>query len=397
DLIWGVSTSQVFSSKEVLTLMLYNHTEEVQFNSEYYNASTTSKYPSALYSTSTIRNITLNAGGYYTPDGANLTKALQSQDNAYAKFTMKDIDESLTDYIVQPKYVKYQAEETWNVSGNLSSSICPNESYVYDANGKYNGSAKAFCQNERYSDWKDDYIWLPSLTEAAPQNTSAPVHDLIWGVSTSQVFSSKEYWLRCIPAASGSGGIEHTMSSSAWSQKNTNATGIYARPCLHLNLTAAEAHSAIFINAPEQVSSVYNANEQTIVDAEGIEEKSWYDEAIYGDASKMSIEYFDSNGDPLPDKYPKYVGTYTVKYTIVGKEKYAWSGSSGINDNVRTSTFVIRKKQVDFPRLYNNESSKVYNGGNNINFRVAIYDKDALMVKFNDNEIPANNTVSVQM
>lgn len=94
------------------------------------NSTANLTYPANMYSTSYIRNVTLNAKGCgYVPNDTEghktnptLTGAnTQSETNKFAKFTMEDIEGSLTNYIVTPAKIKYQETQNHYL---LNTSIC---------------------------------------------------------------------------------------------------------------------------------------------------------------------------------------------------------------------------------------------------------------------------------
>ena len=71
----------------------------------------------------------------------------------------------------------------------------------------------------------------------------------------------------------------------------------------------------------------------------------------------MKIEYLDATGAVMAAK-PKESATYTVRYTILDKENYCWLDSSGKDDVVRSSTFKIKPKELEFPKFYNDVNEK---------------------------------------
>ncbi|MDE6274998.1 MAG: hypothetical protein K2M75_00455, partial [Clostridia bacterium] len=319
----------------VLTLMLYESTTTSKYNN-YYNEKET-KYTGNLYSTSTLRNVALNAGGYIVNStGTGVTKVDKSSDNIYAKFTMDDVSGSLTNFIVQPKYVKYQADQKWYIDGNPNTpaGACGNESYVYDPNAKYAGIGKSICGNERYSDWKEDYLWAPSLNEAAP-HLPGKTRDLMWGLSTSQGFSTDYYWSR-VTSSSPTSYQAHAFTDTEWITEKINVVH-YVRPCMHLNLSALDR---TFLANSQQITSVYNGEEQDYFNAT---DANWYNEDLFSaDNANVEVEYFTSTGSPLSTQKPIESGSYTVALTVKN-EKYAWKGTS---DRTKNVTFVINPKPI---------------------------------------------------
>lgn len=100
-------------------------------------------YPANMYSTSYIRNVTLNAKGCgYVPNDTEGNKTnptlaganTQSETNKYAIYTMEDIAGSLTDYIVTPAKIKYQETQNHHL-------VNPDTAYS-NPNGAWGGSRR---------------------------------------------------------------------------------------------------------------------------------------------------------------------------------------------------------------------------------------------------------------
>ncbi|MDE5618353.1 MAG: hypothetical protein K2I79_02580 [Clostridia bacterium] len=167
----------------IITLWLASATETSTWNN-WYDGRTSSKYPSNMYSSSYVRAVALNSGtGYAAAKNANELTEVPEQDkleHVYANLTMpKDkVKGSLTSYIVTPSKVAYQGTENQNVGGTIggTSWTLPNEAY-----GTPQGTVKYYSDSNvnmsdisgktGYSDWQNDYIWLPSLTETGFGNS----------------------------------------------------------------------------------------------------------------------------------------------------------------------------------------------------------------------------------
>ena len=147
----------------------------------WYEDVTTYAYPSNMYSTSYVRADALNSGGngYVASKGATtLTKVAQKADHKYARLTMPSVKGSLTDFIVKPSAVKYQSNQNQIAGGTIGSLAytLPNEAYGTPS-GTVNwyvgeGRNMDYSGKSGYADWKDDYIWLPSLTETGRDETT---------------------------------------------------------------------------------------------------------------------------------------------------------------------------------------------------------------------------------
>ena len=222
--------------------------------------STSNDYPSNMYSTSLIRSETLNAGGYVSNSSHSIPSDPQSQRNSidYAKFTMSGVSGSLVKYLVQPKDVKYQEDEAsikgrdtngYNVNTDNN---CPNDAYgePKDSNW-YNASGLNMnykSTKAHYDDWKDDYLWLPSMVETGKGNNggsvaSANVVNGIW--QTNQNLRSTYYtgtyqneaWLRSGVYVNANYAIFLTGTGDGYSTYCDDTRAV--RPALHFNLTKA--------------------------------------------------------------------------------------------------------------------------------------------------------------
>ncbi|MDE5618468.1 MAG: hypothetical protein K2I79_03170, partial [Clostridia bacterium] len=269
--------------------------------------------------------------GYVASQGASsLTNDVtQSETHPYAKFTMESITGSLTNFLVKPSQVAYQGVEnqySGGTVGDVGYSL-PNEAYGTPTGTQNWYSSKSIdmstmSEKTGYTNWKDDLIWLPSLTEVGSSNT---VYG-IWGLSDAQRYNSATSWLRS--------GTE-SMVNYAYSLVDADVTfssnyvnNSYAvRPALHLNLSGADGGSAKTLSNPTDFKVTYDGSSHDITDA------SWYDEDIYGNADKMSVTYSATS--------PTDYGEYTVTLTI--KNGLAWKDAKSPSDKTRTCKMTIEK------------------------------------------------------
>lgn len=159
----------------VLTLYLAN----ANGASQYYSNNSNVK-GNNMYSRSIVRNQLLT----------NATWSL---------FNTTGEDSFAEQFLVQPKYVKYQQNET--IVGRQSGWYnCPNDALGSLSSGWYSGinyQPADTYDGKRYDDWGNDYIWLPSITETGTTNVAATTS--IWKLSTAQMqhtVSQNNSWLR---------------------------------------------------------------------------------------------------------------------------------------------------------------------------------------------------------
>lgn len=275
----------------VLTLYLANDLGTSQYYTDRSNVKGNN-----MYSRSTVRNHLLT----------NTTWSL-FQDQGEDSFAQQ--------FLVQPKYVKYQQTEsqvgrTNPVGGNYQ---LPNDSLGAQSSnwyGSINYQPTDTYDGKRYDDWGNDYIWLPSATETGFTNYINNGSS-IWKLTANQLsHNANSYsWLRsgyyynydyvCILRTSG-----------AYDGNNVvNAAGV--RPALHFNLSSAALGAVgATLKNPENVSTTYNGDVQTLKSAYEANNKgvSWYNKKWY--------EHTENYIKVTPSAELKNAGDYWVKIEL---------------------------------------------------------------------------------
>ncbi|MDE5618828.1 MAG: hypothetical protein K2I79_05010, partial [Clostridia bacterium] len=248
----------------IATLWLANTSYTHEWNLWYQNV-TNVTYPSNVYGTSYIRAKGLNIGSRYVKSqgaGSLADDVEQSSEHTYAKFTMPSVTGSLTNFLVKPSKVRYQEVEnqySGGTVGNVGYTLS-NEAYGtptgstnwYKSGSSIDMSTMPFKTG--YTDWKEDLIWLPSLTETGYSSS----YYGIWGLSNNQRSNSAVSWLR----SSGTGHADYAYSlSTTGSPSSTYVMTEYAvRPALHLNLSAAGSGSAKTLSNPKDFEVTYDGS-----------------------------------------------------------------------------------------------------------------------------------------
>ncbi len=232
-------------------------------------------YPANMYSTSKLRVETLNAGGYCLTSKDKLgTKQEQDSNNQYARFTMSTVANSLTKYIATPAEVGYQEHEfDGNTAADIGNQVyksetkyyLPNDAYGTPSDGGvwfdadygnlYNSKDGSRVDEAKYGAWKDDYLWIPSITEAGCSATgtglwktdfslrsSAGTQGTDWtwfrsGYSSDEKYSNTDYYFFVFVI----GVLDEDNNHADWSNL-TSTDPNFVRPALHLNLTAANGN-----------------------------------------------------------------------------------------------------------------------------------------------------------
>lgn len=279
----------------VLTLYLAN----ANGASQYYSNSNNNK-GNNMYSRSIVRNQLLT----------NATWSL---------FNTTGEDSFAEQFLVQPKYVKYQQNETQSgrsnpVGGNYHN---PNDALGAQSSGWYSGinyQPADTYDGKRYDDWGNDYIWLPSITETGTTNY-VNNNSSIWKLSTNQLahtVSQGYSWLRSGYYGNYNGAY-FLPSSGAYSAGSVgNTTGV--RPALHFNLSSAALGAAgATLKNPENVTTTYNGDVQTLKSAYDANSKSasWYNKKWY--------EHTNNYVTVTPSAEMKNAGEYWVKVELQQK------------------------------------------------------------------------------
>ncbi len=317
----------------------------------WYDSPTTYAYPSNMYSTSFVRADALNSGGngYVAKRGATtLTKVAQKADHKYAKLTMPSVKGSLTDFIVKPSAVAYQGNQNNNVGGTIGNIgyTLPNEAWGTPSGtvNWFTGSGRNmdYSSKSGYTDWKDDYIWLPSLTETGVNETT----NGIWALSNNQRSNSTYSWLRSGYGTDAT--IAYLLAAEGSSISYTYMIRSYdVRPALHLNLDSAAEHSSgVALAEPTDVSVEYKGTTLTLDDVAD-EQKKWFD------SDKMSIDYAGAVGSEGGVKAILDADTYRVKAEIkadLAADGLTFEGepdtAAGESDTVRYFNFTVTKKKI---------------------------------------------------
>ena len=216
-----------------------------------------SSYPDNMYGRSYIRSVTLNNGGEYSTSGSAKTTATQNENSVFARFTMEEVENSLTKYITTPSKMSWQTYQSTAATNPDESYYLPNDSIEDPADKGLEGSWRSLSYNYKdkdgYKDWGNDYLWLPSQAETGYSTSNIG----LWETSTEQrqnltnstsnngtVGSSNvnytelfnHSWLRS-GTYNNAGNAYHLLSSGGRSYHNDVKYSNAVRPALHLNLS----------------------------------------------------------------------------------------------------------------------------------------------------------------
>ncbi len=396
----------------VLTLLATKESANAYQFGVHRNGYTIGGYSGNIYSTSYIRAAVLNGGGdspinYSTNNpkvypgtsaaGTYRTGTVNQSDriaSQYAQFTLSDSiiqKKSLTDYLVAPKYMELQkAENTSRVYTNACSN-CQGEAWGTGTDGvsgpylsswhSYLGDIYDVSKYPQYYEWKDDYLWLPSIAEIGFYMGANNATHSYWGIPFNDSLLDNDSGISSCWTRSGDDRNHDNVVSwcGTFSQQNTSVCTLQKRirPALHLNLTKA---TAAILDLPAQTESAtytYSGVEQTI-DLKTFmnfdENKMYVSNIAKKVASAGTVNPEVDTAETDATKRTKVnitdAGTYVVTLkaktgTIDGtaNSQYFWSERTPTNDPTETKIeFVVKKKQLTVPTITTTDATKTYDG-----------------------------------
>ena len=309
-------------------------------------------YPANMYSTSYIRVVGLNSGGFYALDGGLIaTRYQQVATNYYAHLTMASSNngkDSLIKYIVQPKNVAYQefekTKDKYVANGAIPTYQAPNDAYGFIDDDEYSGpELNYYGKGEEsigtsYGYWKNDYLWLPSFAETGNTDDTG---NGIWKTSSylrSTVTGNA--WLRSGPA-SGITSARCLTAGGGHGASLVTTVDNYVRPALHFNLTKAafKAGGITFGTDGAQISNVGDVKTAKVT----------YD--YKGKDYELTIPDSDKLEFTDPDNYVKD-GKFTVKLpngsdnenyeiTVTPKSGYYWADADTVEEGKKPRKYQI--------------------------------------------------------
>ena len=285
------------SGDRIATLLMTNRDGASRYggsSGSYYGPNSfTSNYPTSMYGLSYIRAHTLNNGGPYVeitsnssnPTDSNIENLDKDASHDYALYTVES--QGLTNYLVQPKDVWYQTQSQGSDKNGMNY-ILNNESLVTNLSGYY--SNNTYQTKQYYTEWGDDYLWLPSISETGTSDSELG----IWELSTTERSASEHWWSR-----SGCYGTSSRVYYLNFSGSGSSNHYVYynygVRPALHLNL------DKIVESISSNITALSNNNSYGTVSGGG----SYLNGTTATLTATANLGYkflgWDTNGDNTPD------------------------------------------------------------------------------------------------
>ena len=202
-------------------------------------------YAPSMYGTTYMRAVTLNNGGEYieiSSGSSNPTTTKTASPSSSHKYSLYTVEsKGLTQYLCQPQNVWYQTQSQGN--NNVAGYVLNNESLATDLTG-YSSLSSTYQKTQYYTQWGQDYLWLPSLSEMGTNDS----YSGIWGLSISERAATDSVasyvWTRTAYNSYNSYSL-YANGKSYDDPRSYLNEGV--RPALHLNLDNAGLNASCTI------------------------------------------------------------------------------------------------------------------------------------------------------
>ncbi len=359
--LWDVMYLTKAGNNVVLTLCASFYSTE-KFNPKG-SSNSDGNNPGNMYGTSYVRASLMSGDGQSREynNGPNALTTLSSATalgNKFAQYTTGNFAK----YILTPEEALYQETENNYGRGSAYDYTLNNDAFGTPTGTLNFGSAGNYEGKPNYDAWKNDLLWLPSVTEMGTGNSGG-----LWKTDSS-CLNRGSYWMTRSAACDFYHRIAtYTGSNIYIFTKDTVNYTCRVYPAFHLNLTLAGGA----LDLPEQTSTnlpVYNGLAQTF-DFTSTSVVTGFD------SDKMEITGISRDGGmPLGYVSPSNTastvtiteaGTYTVnlktKATIENGVAIDWKFSDTGTDTAQLS-FVVKKKSVAIPSFSASATPKEYTG-----------------------------------
>ncbi len=187
-------------------------------------------YPTNMYSSSLIRS-TLVGSNYLTTAGAATLDGTGTINESWAPFNKRG---AFYSYLATPANMAWQ-ETLSSVDIRETDYNYINEAWGAPSKGQfysYNVDSYDYSLKNGNSDWKNDRIWLPALTETGTSTTAG-----LWKTDLAHRYNTSHSWLRT-GYYNAANRVSHMNYSSGGSMAYNITTVFAVRPAIHLNLSA---------------------------------------------------------------------------------------------------------------------------------------------------------------
>jgi hypothetical protein len=343
--------------------------------------------PANMYSTSYIRSYlmgtdyTVNTAATYCPRSnadIKLTQGTQSERwNTFLTSIGWDAETNSCAVLDTPSQVAYQETESvaeYRLGTRTGYNICPNDAYGTPEKGTFYNDIDYLSGDTAksgYTDWKDDYLWLPSMAEAGDANFAG-----MWKLTTAQLSNSGGTWFRSGGATNASCAYALT-DVGKYTSYNSVDSSYGVRPAIHLNLNVIAGYKT---EMPTEVSVTYTGKNIEADDISAV--ATWYDPEI------MEIAF--------PENC-KNAGEYPCTVTIKDGSPYIFESG----EKTAAVTLTIAKAPIDVVVTVNKadgsitaECSGMVNGESAPDLTITYYEKET--DSETEADIPANTSDIVE-
>lgn len=352
-----------------------------------YTSAPQCQIPSNMYGKSYMRSDQLGNGGRYanypSDHGATVSESADIVTTANANNKFMDFlsytEENyfgetvgtmgyLYEDIVSPSEMAWQANESYKdeigdkgefyVAGTntVDSSAggtawqdykWPNEAYG-TSNGNYtNATYYDYTNKSGYDAWKNDKVWLPSLTEVGTGDDDGTTDTTngLWKLTRYQksnykgtTSSTNAAWLRTPNTVANCYSMFTLEADGTVATRELSERNLQIRPAIHLNLSKIINKYRKPVNVPDVVSVQYNGAEQTLTNGE----VDWMNDSItlsfYTDREAQTAITAINAGTYYMTVYLEDNSDYFVK--LPAEQRY------------KTVMFIVEKKQIGVKWTY---------------------------------------------
>ena len=360
-----------------------------------YTTATGCNAPTNSYGSSHMRSVTLgnlNKYATYTSDHSALQNVIDPSEPKSSKVfkfsdfitTVDNVAGLLTDDLVTPADMRWQSGEsamsaidsrgTFYDSSltNPSAVTINNYSWTNEAYGVpssinyyqpgYFDYSKGDTPNAKdkynYDVWKNDKVWLPSLSEVGTGDLDGNNNgylDGIWKLDNAQRSNNIKSWLRTACTNVSRGGQAYstfTMFATDTSGNITTADvnercGI--RPAIHLNLSKIAQKTVAPINLPDEIVTTYNGEGQRISSTGNTTVDSSQLEGWWQNDGSMIVSFYVYEEENQKDfdipVAPLDAGEYYMVVELLGANNYFLGEAP--TTRWKATKFTIKKIQLD--------------------------------------------------
>lgn len=357
--------------------------------------------PSNMYSTSYMRSYQLGNGGKFMNYDASHNATVSENSGAVPKASGNNkfldfLKHTEVDYygetvntmgylyedIVAPSQMAWQAKESYSdeIGGNgvfadaayggtaWADYKWPNEAYG-TSNGNYTNNNYDYSNISGYDFWKDDKVWLPSLTEVGTGDDDGTTDTLngLWELTKFQKANNPTMlnpvtaaWLRTPNTVANCYSMFTLEQDGSVGTRELSEKNLQIRPAIHLNLSKIITKYKKPVNVPDVVSVQYNGAEQTLKNGE----VSWMTDDI-------SVSFY-LDKEATKSTTPVNAGEYFLVVYLEDPSDYFVK--LPFEQKYKTVHFIVEKKQIGVKWKYDgNKPSDIELSSDSV-----IYDRDKI-------------------